>query len=162
MALPTADALSPESTTPAPPSSPLPAAAPAPPAAPAAPMTYASLAKSWATVAAVGGDAAAPSSASGGGTPAPASAAAVPGVMSGNGVVAAPASNGGWGVPDVAAMSGTGLAVEQPLPQVGSSGGQGSSRPSSAAGKVCGVLLDVLGSGSGRIGWAEEGGRAVG
>lgn len=130
-----------ETVTPPAPLSPAPPApSPAPPV-PAAPMTYASLAKSWATVAAVGGDVAAPSVSTAGGAPASASVVAGVGVSSGNGNAPVPASNGGWGMPDVTATSGTTLVVEQTIPQAGSGGGQGSARPSSAPGKVrfCGV-----------------------
>ncbi|CAM9488579.1 unnamed protein product [Scytosiphon promiscuus] len=109
-----------ETTADAPPASPL---LPAAPAAPPAPMTYASLAKSWATVAADSGVAAAAP---------PASAS-----PSGNGVAA---SNGGgssgWGAPDAApAVGAAGLTIEQPLGQPGSSVGQHGSRPTSATGK---------------------------
>ncbi|CAN0164300.1 unnamed protein product, partial [Ectocarpus sp. 12 AP-2014] len=72
----------------APPASPLP---PAAPAAPPAPMTYASLAKSWATVAADSGSGVGAAAAVG----APASAASPSG--NGNGIAT---SNGGWGAPD--------------------------------------------------------------
>eukprot|EP00752_Nemacystus_decipiens_P004433 g4046.t1 len=102
----------------APPASPLP---PAAPAGPPAPMTYASLAKSWATVAADSGVAVgAPASASPRGT------------GTGNGVAA---SNGGWGgAPDTAAVGGAGLTIEQPAGQPSSGMGHGS-RPSSVTGK---------------------------
>eukprot|EP00904_Undaria_pinnatifida_P000319 jgi/Undpi1/10288/HiC_scaffold_28.g12740.m1 len=148
----------PDAPTPALPASPLPAVPVAAPV-PAAPTTYASMAKSWATVAAVGGDVSAAPGLSGGGVGAPATSG-IPGVgvVSGNnGVVAAaaPVSNGGWGVPDaavvapgvgggvgvggtaaVAPVGGAGVVVEQPLlSQAGSGGGQGSSRPPSASGK---------------------------
>ncbi|CAM9492107.1 unnamed protein product [Pylaiella littoralis] len=101
------------SETPAatPPASPLP---PAAPAGPPAPMTYASLAKSWATVAADSGVA----------VGAPASVS-----PSGNGVTA---SNGGWSAPDPAAAGGAGLTIEQPLGQTGSSTMGHGSRPSSS------------------------------
>ena len=161
---PTAPAAAlPDAPTPALPASPLPAVPAAAPV-PAAPTTYASMAKSWATVAAVGGDVSAAPGLSGGGVGAPATSG-IPGVgvVSGNnGVVAAaaPVSNGGWGVPDaavvapgvgggvgvggtaaVAPVGGAGVVVEQPLlSQAGSGGGQGSSRPPSASGKV-GVFL---------------------
>lgn len=120
---------------PAPPSPTPPASSPTPPV-PTAPMTYASLAKSWATVAAVGGDVAAPSVSTAGGAPASASVVAGVGVSSGNGHAATPASNGGWGMPDATATSGTALVVEQTIPQPGSGGGQGSARPSPTPGKV--------------------------
>lgn len=107
-------------------------------------MTYASFAKSWAKVAAVGGDVAPPSlSAAGGG--APASASVVAGISanvssSNNGAAAPPVSNGGWGVPDVTVSGEAGIAPEQPLP--GSGGGQGSSRPPPVPGKV-GLMVRV-------------------
>eukprot|EP00903_Cladosiphon_okamuranus_P017114 g15767.t1 len=118
----TATAQSSEPAAAAPPASPLP---PATPAGPPAPMTYASLAKSWATVAADSGVA----------VGAPTSASASPS-GTGNGV---PASNGngdgGWGgAPDAAAVGGAGLTIEQPSGQPGSGMGHGS-RPSSVTGK---------------------------
>lgn len=94
-------------------------------------MTYASLAKSWATVAADSGAAV--------GAPASASPS---GHGHGNGVTP---SNGGWGGAadmnikmkmDVPAVGGTGLTIDQPVGQAGSGIGHGSSRPSSATGKV--------------------------
>ncbi len=86
-------------------------------------MTYASLAKSWATVAADSGAAV--------GAPASASPS---GHGHGNGVTP---SNGGWGgAADVPAVGGAGLTIEQPVGQAGSGLGHGSSRPSSATGKV--------------------------
>lgn len=112
-----ATAQSSEPAAAAPPASPLP---PAAPAGPPAPMTYASLAKSWATVAADSGVAV--------GAPASASPSATS-----NGVAT---SNGGWGsAPDAAAVGGAGLLIEQPTGQPGSGMGHGS-RPSSVTGKV--------------------------
>lgn len=114
----------------APPASPLP---PAAPAAPPAPMTYASLAKSWATVAADSGSGVGAAAAVG----APASAASPSG--NGNGIAT---SNGGWGAPDPAVaavgagVGGVGLTIEQPVGQPGPGVVQHGSRPSSATGKV--------------------------
>lgn len=128
----------------APPASPLP---PAAPAGPPAPMTYASLAKSWATVAADSGVVVgAPASASPSGT--------------GNGVAA---SNGGWGgAPDAAAVGGAGLTIEQPAGQPSSGMGHGS-RPSSVTGKVslCALLVLVVAvvmvaCESSRVGWVPR------
>ncbi|CAN0406381.1 unnamed protein product, partial [Ectocarpus sp. 8 AP-2014] len=117
----------------APPASPLP---PAAPAAPPAPMTYASLAKSWATVAADSGSGVGAAAAVG----APASAASPSG--NGNGIAT---SNGGWGAPDPAVAAagaggaggagGVGLTIEQPVGQPGPGVVQHGSRPSSATGK---------------------------
>ncbi|CBJ29085.1 conserved unknown protein [Ectocarpus siliculosus] len=113
----------------APPASPLP---PAAPAAPPAPMTYASLAKSWATVAADSGSGVGAAAAVG----APASAASPSG--NGNGIAT---SNGGWGAPDPAAAAagavagGAVLTIEQPVGQPGPGVVQHGSRPSSATGK---------------------------
>lgn len=129
-----------ETAAEAPPASPL---LPAAPAAPPAPMTYASLAKSWATVAADSGVVA---------TAPPASAS-----PSGNGVAASNGGGGGWGAPDAApAVGGAGLTIEQPLGQPGSSGGQHGSRPTSATGKVGAVrcwLAGLLCRGRGALRW---------
>lgn len=97
--------------TPAPVIPPAPAPAPAPaaaPPAPAAPTTYASLARTWATVAAVGGEAASPSLGGAGGAPASSSSGGLGSVGSSGNGTPAPASNGGWGLPDPGAASGSG------------------------------------------------------
>lgn len=111
------------------------------------PTTYASLAKSWASIAAEGGESAAtPSSHGTGGFP----SVSVNAGASGNGNPA-PASNGGWGLPDatVASSGGESSFTSPKLlsPGVGTGGMQGSSRPSSASSKVCcSVARDELGT----------------